>query len=217
MNSVQVLALNFVLHNFSAPVVVWRPLKIFAGGAWSPGPPASTALIGRRGQDIRDTFEFETDKDDEDIVTVRMLFQKFEQYCRPKKNLIVEGHRFLTRNQEQSETIDQYVTKLKTLAASCEWGNLKDDLICSRIVSGIVSTRVRERLLRKPELKLTRAIEICQANELSLRQLKLFDDNKDVGAINKTCQPRRKYIPKTTSVEDRKPKQDRNERKAWKT
>ena len=74
--------------------------------------------IGRRGQDIRDTFEFETDKDDEDIVTVRMLFQKFEQYCRPKKNLIVERHRFLTRNQEQSETIDQYVTELKTLAAS---------------------------------------------------------------------------------------------------
>ena len=145
--------------------------------------------IGRRGQDIRDTFKFETDKDGEDLVTVRMLFQKFEQYCRPKKNLIVERHRFLMRNQEQSETIDQYVTELKTLAASCEWGDIKDDLIYSRIVSRIVSTRVRERLLREPELKLTRAIEICKANELSLRQLKLFDNDKDVGAINKACQP----------------------------
>ena len=115
-----------------------------------------------------------------------MLFQQFEQYCKPRKNLIVERHRFLTRNQEQSETIDQYVTELKNLASSCEWGDIKEDLICSRIASGIVSTRVRERLLREPDLKLKRAIEICQADELSLQQLKLFDKDKEVGAINKT-------------------------------
>ena len=118
-------------------------------------------MIGRQGQDIRDTFEL--DEDGEEIVTVEILIQRFEQYCKPRKNLIVERHRFLTRNQEQSETIDQYVTELKTLATSCEWGDIKDDLICSRIVSGIVSTRVRERLLRELKLKLTRAIEIWQA------------------------------------------------------
>ena len=46
-NSVKVLALNFVFHNFSAPIVVWRPLKIFAGegGAWSPGPPCQHATV----------------------------------------------------------------------------------------------------------------------------------------------------------------------------
>ena len=46
--SVKVLALNFVFHNFSAPIVVWRPLKIFGEGAWStacPLPPASTPLL----------------------------------------------------------------------------------------------------------------------------------------------------------------------------
>ena len=173
--------------------------------------------IGRRGQDIRDTFEFEVDKDGEEIVTVRMLFQMFEQYCKPRKNLIVERHRFLTRNQEQSESIDQYVTELKTLATSCEWGEIKDDLICSRIVSGIISTRVRERLLREPELKLSRAIEICQADELSLQQLKLFDSDKEVGAISKTRQPRRKYIPKGNPEERESVKQDRHESKMWKT
>ncbi len=47
-------------------------------------------------------------------------------------------------NLRQSTNI---VTKLKTLTLSCEWGEIKDDLICGRIVSGIVSTRVQERLL----------------------------------------------------------------------
>ena len=36
-DSVKVLALNFIFHNFSAPIVVWRPLKIFA--EWDHGPP----------------------------------------------------------------------------------------------------------------------------------------------------------------------------------
>ena len=173
--------------------------------------------IGRRGQDIRDTFEFDLDKDGEEIVTVRMLFQQFEQYCKPRKNLIVERHRFLTRNQEQSETIDQYVTELKNLASSCEWGDIKEDLICSRIASGIVSTRVRERLLREPDLKLKRAIEICQADELSLQQLKLFDKDKEVGAINKTRKPRQKYVPRSDQTEDRKPSEHQNGNKTWKT
>ena len=43
MNSVKALALNFVLHNFSAPVVVWRPLKSSLGGPWSSGPPCQHA------------------------------------------------------------------------------------------------------------------------------------------------------------------------------
>ena len=95
----------------------------------------------------------------------------FEEYCQPRKNLVVERHRFLTRNQGPSETIDQYVTELKTLATTCEWGELKDDLICSRIVSGILSKRIRERLLREPELTLKKAIDMCRAEELSKEQL----------------------------------------------
>ena len=103
-----------------------------------------------------------------------ILFDKFEAHCKPKKNLVVERHRFLTREQLPGESVDQYVTELRTLAASCEWGDLKDDLICSRIVSGISSRVVRERLLRESDLKLNKAVEICRADELSRQQMKLF-------------------------------------------
>ena len=82
--------------------------------------------IGRHGQDIKETFEFQFDEGSgEEIVTVESLFQKFEEYCWLQKNLVVERHWFLTRNQGPSETVDQYVTKLKTLAATCDWGNWK--------------------------------------------------------------------------------------------
>ena len=60
------------------------------------------------------------------------------------------------------------------MAASCEWGDLKDDLIFSRIASGISSRVVRERLLRESDSKLNKAVEICRADELSRQQMKLF-------------------------------------------
>ena len=48
LNNVNVLALNFVFHNFSAPIVVWRPLKIFAGGGGhGPPPPCQHATAKR--------------------------------------------------------------------------------------------------------------------------------------------------------------------------
>ena len=131
-------------------------------------------MIGKDGQEIKDTFEFETGENEQEVITTAILFDKFEAHCKPKRNLVVERHRFLTREQLPGESVDQYVTELRTLAASCEWGDLKDDLICSRIVSGISSRVVRERLLRESDLKLKKAVEICRADELSRQQMKLF-------------------------------------------
>lgn len=42
-------------------------------------------MIGRQEQDIRDTFEYEVDEDGIERVTVPLLFQRFEQYCKPRK------------------------------------------------------------------------------------------------------------------------------------
>ena len=91
-------------------------------------------MIGKDGQEIKDTFEFETRENGQQVITTAILFDKFEAHFKPMKNLVVERHRFLTRDQNTGESVAQYVTELKTLAASCEWGDLKDDLICSRIV-----------------------------------------------------------------------------------
>ena len=52
-------------------------------------------VIGERGREIFNTFTWnkqirdgvETEEDD---ITVKALFQKFEDYCLPKKNLIAE-------------------------------------------------------------------------------------------------------------------------------
>ena len=80
---------------------------------------------------------------------------------------------FFSRNQENGESIDHYVTVLKTLSDTCEFGNLKESLIRDRLVFGILDNSVRERLLRDPELTLQTAIELrVRSAELTNAQLK---------------------------------------------
>ena len=64
-------------------------------------------VIGPAGRDI--IFTALVLKDDEKD-KIDVLFKKFEEYCKPKKNVTVERYKFNTRCQGASESVDQYVT-----------------------------------------------------------------------------------------------------------
>lgn len=61
---------------------------------------------------------------------------------------------------------------LRRLAANCEFGTLKEQLIKDRIVCGIRDSKVRNRLLREKDLNLAKAIEISRAAEQAEHQIK---------------------------------------------
>ncbi len=82
-----------------------------------------------------------------------------------------ERHIFNTRVQSPGESIDQFVTDLKTKAKSCEYGQLCDSLIKDRIIVGIRDDALRARLLRETDLDLLKAIQMCRAAEASRTQL----------------------------------------------
>ena len=130
-------------------------------------------VIGQRGRDIFNTWKCG------DTISVDMLFEKFEAYCLPKRNLLLERRRFFLRNQ-RDESVDMYLTELRNLASTCEFGTLHDDLILYKIVDGIKSENTTEKLLRKgPELTLSKAINICRAEELTRQQMMIMNDNKE--------------------------------------
>ena len=53
---------------------------------------------------------------------------------------------------------------------------LEDELIRDRVVCGILSERVQQRLLREQDLTLDKAMSICQAEEESQKQMKLLGE-----------------------------------------
>ncbi|CAB4005070.1 Hypothetical predicted protein [Paramuricea clavata] len=135
--------------------------------------------IGEKAREVHKTLAFstpETSTNTEGATvwkrTTQELKTAFKAYCNPRKNLTFERHKLNTRNQDENETIDQYVTALRTLAATCEFESLHDGLIRDRIVCGIKAQTLKERMLRENDLTLQKAIDICPAAETSRDQLK---------------------------------------------
>ena len=95
--------------------------------------------------------------------------EKFDAFCNPRKNTVYERYVFFSRNQENGESIDHYVTVLKTMSDTCEFGELRESLIRDRVVFGIQDNSVRERLLRDHELTLQTAIEKVRSAELTVK------------------------------------------------
>ena len=88
--------------------------------------------------------------------SVKVLKKKLKEICNPQGNVIMERHKFNTRNQRDGESIQSHVSSLRVLA-----------FIHDKIVCGITSDRVRKQLLKERALTLDKAIQICQLNELS--------------------------------------------------
>ena len=94
-------------------------------------------------------------------------------YCNPRKNIPFERYLFNSRQQEPGKSFDRYVTSLRQIADKCDFGAITpDDLLRDRIIFGIADNKVRERLLREPELNLSKTLDICRASEMSQAQIK---------------------------------------------
>jgi hypothetical protein len=119
---------------------------------------------GPEAQEIHSTFTF---ANEDDVKDTEAVLKKFTDYCEPRKNTVFERYKFWQRNQHEQETTDQWVTDLRTRAASCEFGDSKDLMIRDHIVFGVSDDRIKERLLREKDLTLDKAVDICRAAEIS--------------------------------------------------
>ena len=110
-------------------------------------------VIGQKGHNVYNAMNLDKSRDKIDV-----LFNKFEEYCKPKQNITVERYRFNTQVQDKGEQIDRYITDLRLIAKNCSFGELEDKLIRDRIVCGINSDDVKQHLLRVQDLTLDKAL-----------------------------------------------------------
>lgn len=126
-------------------------------------------LIGESGRELLETLMSDVAVD---ARTVMNIIAKFDEHCNPSINKTVERYRFFSKSQGAEQSIDNYVTELRMLAKTCNFGEIKDSLIRDRIVCGINNEGLRERLLREKDLTLQTCVCICRAAELSRQNSK---------------------------------------------
>ena len=69
---------------------------------------------------------FNTHKDYNTIMS--KVMELMERQCVGKTNIIYERYCFNNRKQESGKSFDMYLTALRTLAKTCNFGSLKDEL-----------------------------------------------------------------------------------------
>ena len=87
------------------------------------------------------------DKDD-----IYIVITKFKEYCVGQRNETFERFNSNMRVQQEGETVDAYVTALKTLAKTCNFGQLQEYLLKHRIGIGIKNNATRKKLLNMRKL-----------------------------------------------------------------
>ena len=113
-----------------------------------------------------------------------------------RRNVSYERYVFFSRAQDSGESIDQYVTVLKRLCESCDFGTLRNYLIKDRIELGINNHETRGRLLREPDFTLEKALELVRAAEATEKHMIAINNDVTVHGIHNR---RRKLTAKKTN------------------
>ena len=85
---------------------------------------------------------------------------KLDDHFRVQKNVIFKRASFNRRNQLQEETAEEYITALFSLIVSCDYSNLKDEMLHDRLVVGIRDAGLSQCLQMDLELSLAKVMKL---------------------------------------------------------
>ena len=107
-------------------------------------------LLYTAGPRVREIFKQIPNNGDENNFNTAK--EKLTEYFQPQTHRRYEGYRFRQTKLNQEESLDQFHTRLRTLAQNCEFAedNLEFE-IEQQILVGGTSSRIRKRALRDPK------------------------------------------------------------------
>ena len=126
-------------------------------------------ILGPDAIDVYNALDYEQESDKEKLDVILTLM---EEHYKGKVNVTFERFQFFKRDQLSTEPFANYLTAVRTLIQSCEFGSLEDELLRDRLVCGISNTSVQKSLLQKGNLTLKKCIDAFRASENSAAQLR---------------------------------------------
>ena len=126
------------------------------------------------------------------IKDTKVSYEKFIEDCEllfHKKPSPVRAHFDFNRAcQHSTETVQEYLFRLRTLAEDCDFQKRSDYFIAIQLVSGCSNEKVKEELLSESEIQLHRFVERLQAAESAANDRKaIMETSQDafaIGAVN---------------------------------
>ncbi|KAK7095117.1 hypothetical protein V1264_002767 [Littorina saxatilis] len=139
-------------------------------------------VAGEDAAELVETWKFD---DPTHRHNIEKVLEKFEQFCVVQTNETYETYKFNQRAQKEDESVNTYVTVLRTLAKNCRFGQMEDRLIRDRLVAGICSDEIRRKLLEEKDLDLQKAIDIVRLYDITSTRAK--DMSSTGEEVHKVC------------------------------
>jgi hypothetical protein len=99
--------------------------------------------IGQKGREIHKSWNLTVEQNKK----LDVLYKKFLEYVQPKLNSVFKRYQF--NNMVQGDlSIEDFTAKLKIAAKDCKFPNT-DEMIRDRLVFGVSSSKIREKLITK--------------------------------------------------------------------
>ncbi|KAK3107438.1 hypothetical protein FSP39_014641 [Pinctada imbricata] len=135
-----------------------------------------------KGREIYGTWTLTNDEKK----SLDTLYAKFKAYVEPKSNRVFSRYKFQCIVQSDTDSCEQFITALKIAVKDCGYDN-PDEMVRDRIVFGIKSPKIREKLINEGSgLALEKAIDVARSYEMSQAQLKSMSlEDPKIDAINK--------------------------------
>ena len=139
--------------------------------------------------------------------------EKFTDHFVKKRNTIFERAKFNQRVQESGESVDAFITDLYSLAETCSYGGLREEMIRDRIVVGLQNAKLSEWLQLDSTLTLEKAVNEARQSEAVKRQQAVVrgkglsaneESNLNVDVLHQKWQPRQKKQEPTGIEKERR-------------
>ena len=159
-------------------------------------------LLHSAGMDVQDIFEtlnnvpFVSTFEGETDNVYKQAMRNLDAYFAPKGNVPYERHVFRSLKQDTSETVDQYVSRLKKQALNCDFGNedIRNEMIRDQVIDACKSNHLRKKLLQKgDDLTLETVLEMARALEAVDIQSRHMDKSSEVNHLTRSKSP--KHVP----------------------
>ncbi|KAJ1208139.1 hypothetical protein NDU88_003528 [Pleurodeles waltl] len=168
------------------PWTKWK--KMFVHYARVCGPTLSAErkhallmhCLGGEGQEVLENLPELSAEESRNLNEYEVCIKKMDKHYVPRVSTIMERYYFGKREQGKDESVEEYITNLRKLAASCKFGTLVDERIRDQFVLKCCSDKIREELWLKDEPPLEEVVIVAKRVEHMLKCVKELSGNKVV-------------------------------------
>ncbi|KAI5731849.1 hypothetical protein M8J77_017146 [Diaphorina citri] len=118
---------------------------------------------------LKSAIDFETDELIQSFnlgnETCTSILDALYNHFEPRKNTVMNQFNFFRCQQEANESFQSFHAKLKMLAAKCEFGEVADTLMKTRIILCIKELELQQFLLRNSTSSLEDIMNHCKNHE----------------------------------------------------